>query len=80
MKTAKRPRNYRQIIRQLTGLHLCDRYCGCGGNAGHFYFPPGVDRRSVPPWVPGWMNAVDGDEIWSWLVSNGKLSKAGKPV
>lgn len=59
-------------IARLTSLNFCDRSCGCGENNQLWWFPT-PDRTSVPIWVPVWMNGADTDEIWNWLVENGKI-------
>lgn len=73
-KTKPLPRYWKKTIARLTGLHFCDRDCGCGDNNQLWWFPPGVMYRSVPKWVPGWMNGADTHEIWRWLVENKKTA------
>jgi hypothetical protein len=67
------PRNFKSQISNLTGLHFCDRNCGCGENNQLWWFPT-PSHAGVPDWVPGWMNGTDSHEIWRWLVQNGKVA------
>lgn len=66
----KIPRNFKSRIAKITGLNFCDRYCDCGENNQLFWSP--VSQGPLPEWVPDWMNGGDPDEIWRWLVENGK--------
>jgi hypothetical protein len=69
----KLPRYWKRTIAALTGLQFCDRSCGCGENNGLWWFPVEADaRRAMPAWVPGWMNGGPTEEVWAWLVREGK--------
>jgi hypothetical protein len=58
------------IIAELTGMTFCDEDCGCGENSQLWFTP--TPCGWVPDWLPGWMNGCDTDEIWNWLVENGR--------
>ncbi len=71
------PRYWKREIAALTGLRFCDRLCDCGANNQLWWFPAGPEtcRKWCPSWVPSWMNGACTQEIWRWLVENGKVSK-----
>ncbi len=71
----KLPRYWKTTIHRLTGLNFCDRNCGCGENNELWWFPGG-GSSTVAEWIPGWMNGCDTEEIWRWLVENGKVNHA----
>ena len=70
------PRNWKSLIRRVTGMHYCDRNCGCGENNRLWWFP--VGGGAVPSWMPDWMNGGDTHEIWKWLVKHRKVRKHAK--
>ena len=69
------PKNSKKRIHEITHLNFCDEDCDCGENNQLWWVPvTASERRCMPEWVPGWMNGVDTDEIWQWLVQNGKAA------
>jgi hypothetical protein len=68
-------RYWKVAIRRITGLHYCDRDCGCGEANGLWWWPtPRFEGR--PPWLPGWTNGADTASIWRWLAENGHADLA----
>jgi hypothetical protein len=67
------PRNWRMKISRITGLNFCDRNCDCGENSELWFYPPGLESRDMEDWVPCWMNGADTNDIWNWLVENGRV-------
>lgn len=67
------PRYWKVEISRITGLRFCDRECGCGENSQLWFTPVPGDYDGTPDWIPGWMNGCGTDEIWEWLVENGKV-------
>ncbi len=63
-----------QLIHHATGLNFCDQHCPCGQN-NQLWWTPTWGNGEVPEWAL-WMNGVDTDSIWSWLVENGKVNHA----
>lgn len=66
------PNNWKRLISDITGLNFCDKQCGCGEANAHWWFPVCGQPED---WVPGWMNGVGTDEVWDWLVENGRTKR-----
>jgi hypothetical protein len=75
MRKPKLPRYWKREISRITGLHFCDRSCGCGDANQLWWFPVAPNRGGIPSWVPGWMNGADTSSVWNWLAQNGHAQK-----
>lgn len=65
------PRYWKITIRRITGLQFCDRECDCGETPSYLWYkqtPSGSKE-----WLPGWMNGVTTEDVWKWLVENGRI-------
>jgi hypothetical protein len=72
-----RPSRKRELIANLTGLHFCDRHCGCSSGSNLWWWPVTPDqRRLLPDWLEGWTNGATTEDIFDWLGRIGKLSPA----
>ena len=56
---------------EVTGLRYCDKNCPCGENSHLMLWPAGYDW---PDWLPGWMNGVSPDDVYSWLMEEAFLN------